>query len=647
MCGIAGIVGHLSSSNRAALKRMNDAMVHRGPDGEGFWESEPDSRQWGAMLGHRRLAILDLTPSGAQPMVDRVSGDVAVQNGEIYNYVELRSQLAALGHHVDSSGDAAVMLRALSVFGAAAVQNMRGMFAFAYWNVQARELMLARDALGIKPLYIARNPDSNGAWSIAFASEVRAILESGLLAERRLNPAAVESIVWNGFTVAPETAVVGIESLWPGERISFSGTGLEISRERHWSMPESGVAKTDDERIFAAELEQSVQLHLASDVPLGVFLSGGVDSSAIANLAQKSSANQIHTFTLAFEEAERNEGNFARQVAQAIGTQHQEFVLTQRYFLDHLDIALDSVDQPTFDGLNSYFMSMAVREAGFKVALVGSGGDELFGGYKSFRDLPILQRLARLSGMLPVALKEAGASTISKLLNQTGRAFPPQTRWAKLPDVIRNDDDILGLYQLAYALFLPSFQSELLLQPLASSKSSIGLPLSMREQLLKETRGKSSLEAISILEQRLFLGERLLRDTDAASMAASIETRLPLVDQRILTKANCLPEELRFQPLRRKELLRRIGLKGLPPQLFNRPKSGFELPFDQWMRSTLGDAIGETFNDRDAVRSAGLNPNAVLRLWNAFRTGTPGLYWSRVWALYVLVRWCRRHQVSI
>lgn len=647
MCGIAGIVGHLSSSNREALKRMNDAMVHRGPDGEGFWESEPDSREWGAMLAHRRLAILDLTPAGAQPMVDRVSGDVTVQNGEIYNYVELRSQLAALGHHIDSSGDAAVMLRAVSVFGAAALHNMRGMFAFAFWNVRARELMLARDALGIKPLYIARNPDVNGTWSIAFASEVRAILASGLLAERRLNPAAVESIVWNGFTVAPETAVVGIESLWPGERISFSGAGLEISRERHWSMPESGALKTDDERMFAAELEQSVQLHLASDVPLGVFLSGGVDSSAIANLAQKSSTSQIHTFTLAFEEAERNEGSFARQVAQAIGTQHQEFVLTQRYFLDHLDVALDSLDQPTFDGLNSYFMSKAVRDAGFKVALVGSGGDELFGGYKSFRDLPILQRLARLSGKFPTTFKEAGTNTIAALINRKNQIFPPQTRWAKLPDVIRNGDDIVALYQLAYALFLPSFQSELLLHPVSSSNSSNGLPLSMREQLLNETRGKSTLEAISILEQRLFLGERLLRDTDAASMAASIETRLPLVDQRVLSKASCLPEKLRFEPLRRKELLRRIGLQGLPPQLFDRPKSGFELPFDQWMRSALGDTIGKTFNDQDAVRSAGLNPNAVLRLWSAFRAGTPGLYWSRIWALYVLVRWCRRHQISI
>jgi asparagine synthase (glutamine-hydrolysing) len=647
MCGIAGIVGHLSSSNRAALKRMSDAMIHRGPDGEGFWESEPDSREWGAMLAHRRLAILDLSPAGAQPMIDRKSGDVAVQNGEIYNYVELRSELAALGHHVDSSGDAAVMLRALSVFGAAATRKMRGMFAFAYWNVQARELMLARDALGIKPLYIARNPDPNGSWSIAFASEVRSILASGLLAERRLNPAAVESVVWNGFTVAPETAVVGIESLWPGEQISFSGAGLEISRDRHWTMPESGVSKTIDERTFAEELQQSVQLHLASDVPLGVFLSGGVDSSAIANLAQKCSSSQIHTFTLAFEETERNEGGFARQVAQSIGTEHQEFLLTQRYFLDQLDTALDSVDQPTFDGLNSYFMSKAVREAGFKVALVGSGGDELFGGYKSFRDLPILQRLARLSGKLPITIKEAGANTIAALLNRKGQVFPPQTRWAKLPDVIRNGDDIIALYQLAYALFLPSFQSELLLNPFSSSNSSIGLPLKMREQLLMETRGKSILEAISILEQRLFLGERLLRDTDAASMAASIETRLPLVDQQILSKANCLPEKLRFEPLRRKELLRRIGLQGLPPQLFDRPKSGFELPFNQWMRSTLGDTIGETLNDREAVRSAGLNPHAVLRLWSAFRAGTPGLYWSRIWALYVLVRWCRRHQVSI
>lgn len=645
MCGIAGVVGRVDQVNRAALKRMSDAMTHRGPDGEGFWEAQPDDRGWGLMLAHRRLAILDLSPAGAQPMIDASTGDAVVLNGEIYNYRELRSALSAQGHQMQSSGDTAVMLRTLTLQGPSATASLRGMFAFAFWDVRRRELALARDPLGIKPLYLARNPDPDGVWSIAFASEVRALLASGLLAAPRLNLAAVGSVVWNGFTVAPETAVQGVESLWPGELRTYASQGVELSRCRYWQLPAPGAEPSLDEADLARELEESVRLHLASDVPLGVFLSGGIDSSAVANLAQKTSTTPVHTFTLAFEEAQRNEGVFARRIAQAIGTDHQELVLTQKYFVDHLDAALDSLDQPTFDGLNSYFMSQAVRDAGFKVALVGSGGDELFGGYTSFRDLPPLQRWARGTAWMPMSIKQVAAKGVAALMNRGAGSFPPQTRWAKLPDVVRCEDDLLALYQLAYALFLPSFQSELLAAPHASALPN-GLPPALRSELLAETAGRSSLEAISLLEQRLFLGERLLRDTDAVSMAASIEIRLPLVDQQLLAQANRVPEELRYQPVRRKAMLRRIGLKGLSPELFDRPKSGFELPYDQWMRSTLGKSIDETLNDRDAVRAAGLNPEPVLRLWHAYRTGARGLYWSRVWALYVLVRWCHRHRLS-
>ena len=643
MCGIAGIVGALNSENRSALKRMADAMAHRGPDAEGFWEAVPDAQGWGPMLAHRRLAILDLSPAGAQPMVDIHSGDAIVQNGEVYNYVELREQLAVQGHLVQSSGDAAVMLRALSVHGPAAMASMRGMFAVAFWSVSKRELLLARDALGIKPLYLVRNPDPQGTWAIALASELRALLASGLIKQPRLNPAAVASVVWNGFTVAPETSVTGVESLWPGEQRIYNDRGAELLRERHWQLPAAGSLFPLSEDELASELESTVKLHLASDVPLGVFLSGGVDSSALANLAQRASKERVHTFTMAFEEKERNEGEFSKRIAKAIGTEHQEFLLTERYFMEHLDCALDSLDQPTFDGLNSYFMSHAVKDAGFKVALVGSGGDELFGGYTSFRDLPLLHRCAHLCRWMPNSLMASAASALLSL-GQAGH-FPPQTRWAKLPDMVRCKDDLLALYQLAYALFLPSYQAELLASPCAVLPN--GLPQSTLQQLLEETRGRSALQAISMLEQRLFLGERLLRDTDAVSMSASIEIRLPLVDQHLLTQVNRLPDAMRYQPIRRKALLRRIGLRGLSPQLFDRPKSGFELPYDRWMRSRLGKTMGETFNDRAAVRAAGLNPAAVLRLWNAYLANTPGLYWSRVWSLYVLVRWCSRNGVSI
>ncbi len=646
MCGIAGLIGRLSEPNRVAVQRMNDAIAHRGPDAEGFWASPPDGRGWGAMLAFRRLAILDLSPSGEQPMVDPVTGKVIVYNGEIYNYVELRDRLAAAGQTFSSSGDTAVMLRALGLHGPQAVSWLRGMFAFALWDPGERKLLVARDALGIKPLYFARNPDSRGEWSLVFASEVRAILASGLLGRTRLNPAVAASLVWNGFVITPETAVAGIETVWPGQLRIFDSAGREERQEYFWSRAAPGDAAPVDEARLAQTLEQSVRLHLASDVPLGVFLSGGVDSSAVANLAQKTSPTPVHTFTLTFEEEEYNEGPFARRIAAAIGTRHQELVLTERHVIENLDTALDSLDQPTFDGLNSYYMSRAVRDAGFKVALVGTGGDELFGGYASFRDLPSLYRWSKRAGWVPESIRVALARLVSSVMQPSGGAIAQQTRWAKLPDMVRSGDDLLSLYQLAYALFLPDFQRELLGSGM-SGASTDGLPHEMRSRLLLETRSRSPLAALSVMEQRLFLGERLLRDTDAASMAASIELRLPLVDQVLFEDVERLPDRDRYSPLGKKSLLRRIGLRGLDPALFARPKAGFVLPFDRWIRKGLGKVMDEVMCDSAAVRPTGLDAEAVRRLWRAFLDGAPGIYWTRVWAIYVYVRWCHRHNVYL
>src|SRR4051794_6830932 len=211
MCGIAGLIGRLDEGNRGALQRMNRAMLHRGPDAEGTWESSADSEGRGVMLTHRRLAILDLSPAGVQPMIDAATGDVIVFNGEIYNYLDLRNRLTAEGQSFRSTGDTEVMLRALALHGEKAVESLRGMFAFAFWNARERRLLLARDPLGIKPLYLLRNDTKGAAWSLAFASEVRALLASGLLENRRLEPGAVASVVWNGFVVGPQTAVSGIE----------------------------------------------------------------------------------------------------------------------------------------------------------------------------------------------------------------------------------------------------------------------------------------------------------------------------------------------------------------------------------------------------------------------------------------------------
>lgn len=644
MCGIAGIIGRLDETNRSALKRMNDAMVHRGPDASGIWASEPDERGWGALLAHRRLSILDLSPAGAQPMVDPVTGHVVVFNGEIYNFAELRQRLVGEGQQFQSTGDTAIMLRALGLHGATAVSWLRGMFAFACWNPKRRRLLMARDPLGIKPLYVARPKDPNAQWSMAFASELRALLASGLLGAPKLDRQAVASCVWNGFVVGPNSAVEGVSLMWPGSLLEIDGHGQVVREESYWRIPEHAPDPTMDEAQLADILDEDLRLHLASDVPLAVFLSGGVDSSVMANLAQRASRTPIHTFTLAFEEQELNEGPIARRIAAAIGTQHHEVVLTEGHFVDNLEKALDSLDQPTFDGLNSYYMSEAIRSAGFTVALSGTGGDELFGGYTSFRDLPVLQQWSRRTSWLPSEMKAAAATLATWPLRRSGGAVPPQTRWAKLPDMVRSGDDLLSLYQLAYALFLPGFQRELLSDDFAGVLAD-GLPAPMRQRIVAETRSRTPLSAISVMEQRLFLGERLLRDNDAASMAASLEQRVPLVDQVLFASVDRLPEDVRYAPLRRKAMLRRIGLRGLDPALFERPKSGFVLPFDRWIRRGLKDAMDETLRDPQAIAPTGLNAGAVEQLWTAFLNGAPGVYWSRVWAIYVFVRWCHRNQV--
>jgi asparagine synthase (glutamine-hydrolysing) len=599
------------------------------------------------MFGHRRLSILDLSDHGAQPMLHPASGDVIVLNGEVYNFQTLSAELGDASGALQSSGDTAVLLRALSAQSERALPRLRGMFAFAFWNKATGHLLIARDSMGIKPLYFAANPSGSDDWIFAFASEVRALLAAKLIRNPKLNPNAVRSVVWNGYTVAPETAVLGIESLLPGEAMWLDRQGRVIRRFTYWRHPEGHKGHTATQEELESALIDSVRAHMISDVPLGIFLSGGIDSSAVANLAKRAGAAEINSFTLTFEEADSNEAFYAKQVANAIGTSHQEILLTEQSFLNHLESALDSLDQPSFDGLNSYFMSRAVRDAGFKVALVGTGGDELFGGYQSFSDLPKLQRGLGFLGALPGVPTRLAASMARTLFSRTSHGYPPQTRWAKLPEMIEKGGSLISLYQLAYSLFLPDTQRSLIHADIRSNALLDGLPSTRRDAFIAELNGRSALDAISVLEHRMFLGERLLRDTDAASMAVSLETRLPFVDTELLSVISRMEPDARFQPLKTKLALRRAGLKGLDPQMFDRPKSGFEIPFNRWLKSSLGKEIGSTLLDAPLVASAGLQPESVARLWQAFVAGSKGLYWTRMWALYSLIRWVRVNRVAL
>ncbi|MBX3707347.1 MAG: asparagine synthase (glutamine-hydrolyzing) [Pseudomonadales bacterium] len=635
MCGIAGAVGSGDAATLDSVGRMLAGLVHRGPDQDGLWSSEC------ATLGHRRLSILDLSEAGRQPMLDAVTGMVIVFNGEVYNFPELRRELEGLGRQFRSSSDTEVVLAAIATWGSAAIERLRGMFALAIWDPRDRTLLIARDRLGIKPLYYVTS--QGRFW---FASELRALLAVGL-SSRRIDPDALGSYLWHGFVPGPRTIVDGISLLPPAHIARIASDGKFVELRRYWAEPASiGPGPDGGSMLDAAEeLENAVKLHLVSDVPLGVFLSGGVDSSVLAALAQRHAEGPIQTFNVRFEEAGFDESPYARDVARRLGTDHHEVVLSHGKFAAHLEDALSSIDQPTFDAINSYFVSRAVREAGLKVALAGTGGDELFGGYSSFVDLPRARHIMRLAGLLPKALRRLASRTVSQLMTVRGGEVAPQTRWGKLEDLAETRGDRVAMYQVSYGLFT----RELLAQLMVSWPKELiwGLYPERWRALQREVEGDSDLRAVSRLEIASFLGDRLLRDTDAASMAVSLEVRVPFLDHCFIDKLARVSDTERYLPIRRKMALRAMVAQELDPRLFDRPKAGFELPLGVWSRSHLSGELSETFHDLKLAQSVGVNGEVLGRLWRSFGANDAGFHWSRIWGLYVLMDWCRRHRVVL
>ena len=643
MCGIAGAVGAIDDETLAALGRMHNRQRHRGPDADGRWQQLESDGTRGAAFAHRRLAIIDLSPLGRQPMTDSETGNVVCYNGEIYNFADLREELAALGRVFRSASDTEVILHAYASWGRACVTRFRGMFAFALWDAKSREVLLARDRLGKKPLYLAELQRPNGR-VVLFASEVRALLASGLL-ERRLSPAALESYLWNGFVVGPQTIVRDIRELPAATTLTLDDDGRSGAPWRYWELPLSAPAPTDLVEL-EAELEAAVRMRLVSDVPLGIFLSGGIDSSAITALAARAGGAKLRTFNISFDEPEFDESRAAREVSRALGTEHSDIRLDEARFRAQLEPALASLDQPTFDAINTYFVSRAVREAGITVALSGAGGDELFGGYRSFVDVPRAMRWSRVLAPLPNAATHAAASVLARVLLGRAGEVPPQTRWGKLADALACRGNVVDAYQVSYALFTTDFLRELSGDSTDASVTR-GLPSARHHALCERLRSARVLPALSALELSFFVGERLLRDTDATSMAVSLEARVPLLDHRVVELAAGLPDHLRYAPLGRKRALRQTALRALDPAIFERPKAGFELPLGRWLRAAATGEVDAALTDPQRCESVGLRPEAVARLWRAFRSGSPGLYWSRVWAIFALLHWARQERVTV
>lgn len=643
MCGIAGAVGAIDDNLEVAVRAMMAAQAHRGPDDSGLYRSQTAP---GVIFGFRRLAIIDLSADGHQPMIDGERQNVVIFNGEIYNYAGLRDQLESAGERFRSKSDTEVLLRGCGVWGEGALERLRGMYAFALYDNERRRVLLARDRLGIKPLYHAMVRRGSGS-VLLFASELRALLATGLF-ERHLDPTGISSYLWNGFVVGPHTAVQGISLLPAGSFLSLALDDPQPGTpRRYWSLAaRKPIPAADAKQALADELLVATRQHLVSDVPLGVFLSGGVDSSAVTALAVRAGKGRIKTFHIGFEEAAFNEADYARRVASALGTEHLEFTLTQARFRADLDTALASLDQPTFDGINTYFVSRVVREAGFTVALAGTGGDELFGGYRSFRDLPKGRAVTRALRPLPGALLDAVAGLVRRLKTGPGGEVPPQTRWGKLVDLVRTRGDLLGLYQVAYGLYTREFVA-MLGAKLAPAQMLSGLPRSRADELEAMIAPDAALDAVSRLELALFVGERLLRDTDVASMACSLEVRVPLLDHGVVEAAQAVPATARFHPLGQKMLLKSLAMPSFDLTMFERPKAGFVLPIEVWAKDQLAEHIEALFNEDALVRRVGLDGEALRRLWRAFRAGAPGLYWSRIWAPFVLLDWARRHRLAL
>lgn len=637
MCGIAGAIGLCDTEVESAVARMSEALVHRGPDDTGFYKSNLNAQNRGVILAHRRLSILDLSRSAAQPMCDRQTGDVLVYNGEVYNFAQLRDTVESDNFSWQSSGDTEVVLRAMQQWGHTAPLHFNGMFAFAFYDQKKSSVYLVRDRLGIKPLYYTH---VNAGKTLLFASEVRALLASEMVA-RTLDPVALSTYLWNGFVVGPNTIVKDIKILSAGSIASVDIEDPKIVADSYWELPDQGARTLTPDDAEQA-IRSAVCKRLVSDVPLGVFLSGGIDSSAVTAMAVAGSDVPVKTFNIAFEEAEYDESHYAEEVAKALGTEHQRICLTESIFANQLESALSCLDQPTFDGINTYFISRAVHETGMTVALAGTGGDELLGGYTSFSEVPRVAATARRLRWLPNAVRRSLAHQITRIKTGKQGLVPPQTRWGKLGDVLEANGDLVATFQISYALYTTQF-----IHQLSDQQQMMPYGLTDIEQWRDKTAQSSSLFAISTLELAQFIGQRLLRDTDAASMAVSLEVRVPLLDHEVVQALAGLDDKTRFDPLGRKQLLRQLALDRLPAEIFDRPKSGFVLPIDKWCHRSLGSVMTEVFEDTELCRSVGLEPTVVNSLWKAFCDGSPGIYWSRVWALFVLLWWCKTYDIRL
>jgi asparagine synthase (glutamine-hydrolysing) len=649
VCGICGFAfASRSAEAESRVRAMTVAMHHRGLDEEGFLTGE--ARAPGLALGMRRLSIIDLA-GGHQPIWNENHDVAVIFNGELYNYRDLRERLSLCGHRFVTQSDTEILVHAWEEWGEDALNELRGMFAFALLDLRERYatapiLFLARDPLGIKPLYYTQSPEG-----FAFASEVRALLACGA-APKRLSQDALTAYLLFGSVSEPVTLLEGVFSLPPGHRmLLYVPDRRRTPRARPWWDPTQSPAARDSRKprdlSTAAKklrplLQDAVRAHLIADVPVGLFLSSGLDSGAIAAMAAQAQEG-IQSFTLTFPGTAFDEAELSRVVAQRCGTKHTEVPLNGDAVLARLDEALAALDQPTMDAVNTYFVSWAAREVGLKVALSGLGGDELFAGYQTFVDTPRLSKLVHTAWYVPAALRRMLAPLVASLIAQKNSADAGRkaaSAWA-FPDALPHP------YYFTRTLFPPGRLERIIeprFRPSTISADGVTLEptwLGWLERTADEARKLEPVAGISWLEMRTYMASTLLRDTDSVSMAQSLEVRVPLLDTPLVEFVGALPDAARRRPGVQKALLIEALGDLLPPEILAQRKRTFTLPWEEWLRGPLRARVEASFEDPAPSLAPYLRPGGIRSVWTEFLARKTS--WSRPWSLYVLNEWCRRH----
>jgi asparagine synthase (glutamine-hydrolysing) len=622
MCGISGMFGR---PDRTTIARMAQAMVHRGPDDDGYYVDDQ------VALGFRRLSIIDVA-GGQQPLTNEDRSLLLVFNGEIYNHPGLRRRLEARGHHFRTRSDGEVILHLYEEEGTAFIDSLNGIFAFGLWDRLRQRLLLARDHHGVKPLYW-----SDRAESFLFASELKSLIASGLIS-RAIDGEAVAQYLAYQVVPPPLSILRDVRMLPPGHLLIK--TSDEVRIRSYWAPPHDvphQVTSVDEAKSIALDgLRDAVKRQMMSERPLGVFLSGGVDSSALVALAAEQVSHPLKTFSVGFvgaDESVLTEWPWARKVAERYGTDHQEVVLTESMFRDALPHTFSAMDQPTSDGINSYWVSQAAARH-VTVALSGTGGDELFLGYERDRRLLDIAGMAAPLQHLPAGyvrrvvdlldrIPEAGLWRRVEQRKQAARAF------ARLDDEFTSPRTI-GIFDAdeRAAVIAPSLRSD----GAGFERPSAYLRRDVRPNLANPG------EWIASLEQRGYLSYVLLRDIDAMSMAHSLEVRVPFLDPRYTEAVARIPSSMKIRGGVGKWVLKEALRPLLPDDVLFRTKMGFGLPYNVWMRRTLEPMVRDLLSPTRIARRGVFDSAAAAGLLTRFYDGDDGV-WRKVWTLFVLEGW--------